>query len=144
MITIIPPKRISDNWGDGHYLASRGINRKHKGQDFACYPFSEIKAYYGGMVTKIGFPYDEDEDQDGRPDFTYVEIEDPRGNKAQYYYVEPSVKVGDMVQQGQTIGYTQELGGKYNLITEHLHLQVKDKHGVYFDPNTYLIPMARP
>ena len=144
MLTIIPPKRISDNWGDGHYLASRGINRKHKGQDFACYPGSEIKAIVAGVVTKIGFPYDDDEDQDGRPDFTYVEIKDAHGNKAQYYYVEPIVKVGDYIISGRTIGNTQALGGKYSKITEHLHLQVKDKHGVYFDPNTYLIPMARP
>jgi murein DD-endopeptidase MepM/ murein hydrolase activator NlpD len=143
MLLTIPPKRISDKWGYGHYLAPRG-DHKHKGQDFACYPNSEIKAIKYGQVTKIGFPYDDDEDQDGRPDFTYVEIEDPMQNRAQYYYVEPSVKVGDMIQSGQTIGYTQALGGKYNEITEHLHLQVKDKHGVYFDPNTYLIPMARP
>lgn len=134
---IKPPARTVDNWGQGHYGAPRG-SRKHKGVDFACYPGSEVCAEKYGRVTKIGFPYADDDDFDGRPDFTYVEIQDPTGNKGRYFYVEPSVKVGDMVQSGQVIGTTQELGKKYPDITEHMHFEVKDKDGKFFDPSEYL------
>ena len=134
---IKPPPRTVDNWGQGCYGAPRG-SRKHKGEDFACVPGSEICAEKYGRVTKIGYPYDDDEDHDGKPDFTYIEIEDPTGNKCRYFYVKPSVLVGDMVQSGQVIGTSQALGGKYEGITEHIHIEVKDKDGVFFDPKDYL------
>jgi len=133
-----PPQRTIDTWGAGHYGANRG-SRKHKGIDFACYPGSSICAEKYGRVTKIGYPYDDDEDNDGKPDFTYVEIQDPLGFKARYFYVVPAVAVGDMVQSGQSIGISQELGKKYHGITEHIHFEVKDKDGKFFDPAEYLL-----
>ena len=144
MLLTIPPIRASDNWGDGHYGASRGMRRKHKGIDYACYPGTTIKSIKYGQVTKLGFPYDDDEDGDGKPDFDYVEITDPAGNRARYFYVKPCVAAGDMIQSGQDIGVTQELGKKYKGITEHLHLEVIGHDGKHFDPAGYLIPMARP
>ena len=135
---IKPPVRIVDNFGQGCYGAPRG-SRRHKGVDFACYPGSEICAEMFGRVTKIGYPYDDDDDNDGKPDFTYVEIEDTAGNKARYFYVKPCVTKGDMVNSGQVIGTTQELGKKYQGITEHMHFEVKDKDGVFFDPDLYFL-----
>ena len=132
-----PPNRTSDKWGQGHFGAPRG-SRTHKGIDFACHPGTAICAEMFGIVTKIGYPYDDDEDHDGKPDFTYVEIKDPRGSKARYFYVDPCVKVGDIIPTGQVIGITQRLGGKYPDITEHLHFEVKDKNGVFIDPSDYL------
>lgn len=130
------PIRIVDNWGRGDYGAPRG-SRKHKGKDFCCAPGSEILAHKHGRVTKIGYPYDDDEDHDGKPDYTYVEIEDPRGNKCRYFYVKPLVTVGDMIATGQLIGTSQALGPKYDGISEHVHIEVKDKDGVFFDPEDY-------
>jgi len=135
---IKPPVRTVDNFGQGCYNAPRG-SRRHKGIDFSCYPGSEICAEMFGRVTKIGYPYDDDDDNDGKPDFTYVEIEDTAGNKARYFYVKPCVTKGDMVNSGQVIGTSQELGKKYKGITEHMHFEVKDKNGVFFDPELYFL-----
>jgi len=134
---IKPPVRTVDNWGQGYYGAPRG-SRKHKGIDFACLPDSEVLAERAGMVTKIGFPYDDDDDHDGKPDFTYVEIGDVENNKARYFYVKPSVSPGDIVRSGQVIGVIQSLENKYPGITPHLHFEVKDGDGKFFDPSEYL------
>jgi len=134
---IKPPIRTVDCFGQGCYGAPRG-SRRHKGIDFSCYPGSEICAEKYGRVSKIGYPYDDDDDNDGKPDFTYVEIRDPMGNKGRYFYVKPSVAIGDMVQSGQVIGTSQELGKKYPDITEHMHFEVKDINGAFFDPSDYI------
>jgi len=134
---IKPPVRTVDNWGQGYYGAPRG-SKKHKGKDFACFPDSEILANKHGIVTKIGFPYDDDEDHDGKPDFMYVEIKDIEGYKARYFYVHPSVLPGDVVQAGQVIGAIQSLDNKYPAITPHLHFEVKNPAGIFFDPDDYL------
>jgi len=89
-------------------------------------------------VTKLGFPYADDADRDGRPDYDYVEITDPDGFKCRYFYVKPAVLVGDMVASGQSIGTSQELGTKYDGITEHIHIEVKDPDGKFIDPMDYL------
>ena len=137
MILIKPPLRTVDNWGQGYYGAPRG-SRKHKGIDFAAFPGSEILAEKYGRVSKLGYPYDDDDDNDGKPDFNYVEIRDPLGNKCRYFYVLPSVKVGDMIASGQAIGTVQDLESKYEGITPHVHIEVKDKDGKFFDPSEYI------
>jgi murein DD-endopeptidase MepM/ murein hydrolase activator NlpD len=133
---IQPPLRVVDNWGQGHYGAPRG-SRKHKGKDFACYPGSIIRSVKSGIVTKIGYPYDDDNDHDGKPDFTYVEITDTNGCKARYFYVKPCIAKGEWAYRGDVIGETQELGKKYEGITEHMHFEVKNEDGIFFDPDYY-------
>ena len=43
-----------------------------------------------------------------------------------------------MVNRWQVIGTTQELGNKYPGIIEHMHFEVKDRDGKFFDPDDYL------
>lgn len=125
-------QRNSDKWGEGHYGASRG-DRKHVGIDYCCSPGSIILAIKGGRVTKLGYAYGDD------LSFRYIEITDAAGYAARYFYVEPSIKEGDMVFHSDMIGNSQKLGDRYDEITEHVHFEVKDPEGNYIDPNTYYL-----
>ena len=118
-----PVHREQDGWGNGEYGAPRG-DRKHKGIDYAVgvHPLVE------GVVTKIGYPYGDD------LFFRYVEVTDEKDYRWRYFYLEPKVSVGDKVCQNTLIGTLQGLGGRYDKITPHVHLEVKDKNGNYFNP----------
>ena len=132
---INPPKRIADNWGSGHYGASRG-DRLHVGVDYACCPNSVIYPDKGGEVTKIGYCYSDD------LSFRYIEVMDGSGIYARYLYVDPIVEVGDYVTNAEPIGRSQELGKRYAGITEHVHMEcfnLVDGKKVYFDPNSYYL-----
>ena len=129
MITIKAPKRISDNYGQGHFGAPRG-NRTHKGEDFLCCVGSFILAPASGKITKIGYPYGDD------LSFRYVQIETVEGLNVRVFYISPTVKLGDMVFKGRSeIGISQELGQRYKGISEHVHLEIKDEQGNYLDPS---------
>ena len=125
---IIAPMRKPDLFGMGHYGASRG-DRKHNGIDYACYPGSNILAPISGGVSKIGYPYGDD------ISFRYVQITTKDQKNVRVFYVDPDVKIGDLVLADKTmIGKSQELGKRYKGITEHIHLEVKDMRGNYIDP----------
>ena len=131
---INPPKRGADCHGSGHYGASRG-DRKHVGVDFACYPNSAIYPEKDGKVTKIGYPYGDD------LLFRYIEVTDYADYVVRYFYVRPieSLQEGDRVNPNEIIGYSQELGERYPGITEHVHCEVRDLNGEYFDFNSYYL-----
>jgi murein DD-endopeptidase MepM/ murein hydrolase activator NlpD len=137
MPTIKMIGRTVDYWGQGHYGAPRG-SRKHKGEDFECTPGSKVLSEFWGEVTKHGFPYDDDDDHDGKPDYNYIEIKDANGNKCRYFYVKPLVAVGTYVLPGQVIGIAEDIAKKYPDITPHIHIEVKDECGKFFDPKDYL------
>lgn len=139
------PERKTDSYGSGHYGAIRTSSdrkgqkkqRGHNGKDFACYPNTTIHSTIHGTVTKLGYPYGDD------LSFRYVQITDIEKNDHRFFYVEPSVNIGDKINSGQAIGKTQKLGDRYppkkNFpITEHLHYEVKDKDGKYIDPEIFL------
>ena len=125
--------RKQDKWGCGAYQAPRG-NRKHNGIDYCCPPESLVMAQKGGRITKIGYAYGDD------LSFRYIEIKDHLGEYARYFYVEPSLKQGDMLAMGEIIGHSQKLGDRYEGITEHVHFEcfeLIDGKKEYFDPETY-------
>lgn len=91
-------------------------------------------AQKGGRITKIGYAYGDD------LSFRYIEIKDHLGEYARYFYVEPSLKQGDMLAMGEIIGHSQKLGDRYEGITEHVHFecfQLINGKKEYFDPETY-------
>lgn len=118
------PERGTDRHGSGHFGASRG-SRTHRGVDLACYPGTKIRSTVCGKVTKLGWPYRD------RPEFRYVQITDARGLDHRYFYVEPSVEVGQEVTSYTVIGTSQEL--PYEGITQHVHYEVKSG-SEYLDP----------
>lgn len=124
---ILAAMRVHDSFGSGHYGASRG-SRKHNGKDYACYPNSKIFSPVSGKVTKIGYPYSND------LSFRYVQITTAEGYNVRVFYIEPSVKLNDIVDENRLIGSSQELGIRYPKITEHVHLEVKGKNGKFVNP----------
>lgn len=121
MIKTVLPKRGSDEWGSGEFHASRG-SRKHKGIDYACYPGTQIESPTHGDVTKLGYPYGDD------LSFRYVQITDDHGNNHRLFYVEPGVKVGDTVEQGDIVGEAQDIAARYSTpekyMKNHIHYEI--------------------
>lgn len=127
------PTRKTDKYGSGAYLAPRG-DRLHQGVDLACYPGTHIMSLVEGTVTKIGYPYNPNTDKGY---LRYVEVTTDEDLQFRYFYVKPTVKVGDRIEQGTVLGISQQLGEIYGGITEHVHLEVK-LHGEFLSPMDFL------
>jgi len=129
------PTRGTDTHGSGKWMAPRG-SRKHKGVDFACYPDTEIYSGSAGQVTKLGYPYAD------KLQYRYVEVTTPQGIKYRYFYVKPSVEVGNKVDKGTLLGLAQDLTDTYPGITNHVHFEVMDLEGKKVNPWAYLEKMS--
>lgn len=80
-------------------------------------------------MTKLGYPYAHD------LSFRYVQVTDANGKHCRYFYVSPTVEIGDEVVEGDMLGTCQEL--PYEGITQHYHFEIKHR-GSYLDPIKYL------
>ena len=127
---IRPELRGKDKHGSGAYGASRG-KRKHVGIDFAVDPETPVASHVDGVVTKLGYPYGDD------LSFRYVQVTDKNQNDHRFFYVEPSVGIGDPIEVGTFIGLSQKLGSRYKKITEHVHYEVK-RGKEYLDPRDFV------
>jgi murein DD-endopeptidase MepM/ murein hydrolase activator NlpD len=134
-LLVKPPVRKWDTHGNGAWQAARG-KRLHNGIDYACMPDSEVLAVTSGTVTKLGFPYSLDDPK--KKHLRYVQITDPADFAVRYFYVLPTVTVGDEILEGTPIGLSQSLDSVYPGITPHVHLEVKDPSGTFVNPETYL------
>lgn len=76
-------------------------------------------------------------------DVNCITITDNAGNKVTYRPLEPSVKVGEIVKQGQVIGSLLESGDPSSTTT-HLNMSVRDVSAGYVDPWPLLIPFSSP
>ena len=130
--------RGQDDFGSGAFQASRG-RRKHKGIDIACYKGTAVGSDVYGKVTKIGYPYNQDDKR--KKHFRYVQVTDSLGRDHRYFYVIPSVDVGDIVNRGVLLGITQGIAEAYNTdlktMTDHFHYEVKED-GEYLNPHKVL------
>lgn len=127
---IIPPIRQNDSHGSGAFGASRG-GRTHNGVDIACYAGSRILSMTEGVVTKFGYPYNPSHPKKGH--YRYVEVTHD-GLRYRYFYVSPTVSVGDEIKRGDQLGIAQGLLKLYPGITDHVHFEIKQKDGRYVDP----------
>lgn len=139
MIYIIPPLRTNDKYGSGAYLASRG-HRLHQGIDVECPPGSRVLTVSSGLCTKIGFPYSQDNEK--KAQYRYIQITDDDGHDVRYFYVEPSVTIGDRVARMNPIGVAQDLQKIYPGITDHIHFEVK-LGGAFINPHEYIEKRTR-
>ncbi len=130
MIKLTPQQRTNDKHGSGAWQAPRSYG-KHNGIDLACLPESIVHSSTVGMVTKLGYMYDDD------LSFRYVEVLTPLAYKIRYCYVEPCVGLGDHISVDQPLGAVQNIGARYVDITPHIHLSVKNPQGEYINPETY-------
>jgi murein DD-endopeptidase MepM/ murein hydrolase activator NlpD len=118
-----PDVRKCDKWGCGHFGASRG-SRKHNGEDFVTSQLNEeVRAFAGGVVTKIHYPYGDD------LSFRYIELK--CGDYfCRYFYVRPSsgIELGKKVHAYEVLGLAQSLEKRYPEITPHYHFEVFTHH----------------
>ena len=126
-IKTIPVLRLPDKFGAGYFNAPRGA-RTHNGIDLAVYVGSKVLAPITGKVTKVGYPYGDD------LSYRYVEITDSVSRKWRFFYVEPAVKVDDIIEVGNIIGTVQDLDKRYPGITPHIHLEIKSASGNFINP----------
>lgn len=128
--------RGQDAFGSGAYGSPReGGKRKHNGIDFLSNPGDELCSHIQGKVTKLGYPYADTKE------FRYVEITNSVGFAHRFFYVEPSVKVGEEILIGEKIGVSQNLGTRYKGIPNHFHYEVcKYVNGKkeFYDPNEFI------
>ncbi len=134
MILISPPIRPDDKWGQGHYGASRG-NRTHEGIDYFCPPESVVFANCSGIVSKIGYPYKPD-DEKGQT-LRYVQITGEDNVDRRFFYVDPSVVVGQRINEGDPIGFVQDVAKYYPGMNNHFHFECKFE-GEHIDPRNFL------
>lgn len=128
MLTIITPPRDLDDFGSGHYGASRG-SRTHHGVDYAALPKSRLLSPVEGVVTKLGHPYADD------LGYRYVEVTDMQEFKWRFFYVKPSVIVDDIIRLNSSLGFVQDLDLRYKGITNHIHLEIKNSDGNFINPS---------
>ncbi|MCG7985071.1 MAG: M23 family metallopeptidase [Candidatus Thiodiazotropha lotti] len=141
--------RGQDNLGSGEFGAPRG-SRKHKGIDIVAYPGFEVLSVCHGEVTKIGYPYSQDDlsadhsNEDERRKFylkkamRYVEVMTTGRVKVRYFYVTPAVMVGDRIHPGRSLGIVQDIAAIYPGITPHFHFEVLDRSGQVVNPYHFL------
>lgn len=124
-------QRPQDKWGNGAFGAPRG-KRKHRGIDFACLPGTKILRPVSGIISKLGYPYSDD------LLFRYVEIT-TINDKARHriFYITPLLIDGKIIRLNDVIGFSQDLTGRYQGITPHIHYEIIDSGGDYINPMNY-------
>ncbi|WP_162913285.1 peptidoglycan DD-metalloendopeptidase family protein [Rhodospirillaceae bacterium SYSU D60014] len=144
LISPVPDGRVrgNDTFGEGRFGARRdGGKRQHQGVDIIAEPAATVVSAVSGTVTKIGYPYGDD------LSYRYVEVTTEDGYVVRHFYVSPAdgLKVGDRVEAGRTqIGVSQDLGTRYEGITNHIHIEVRDPSGRVIDPTPWLEGMQAP
>ena len=147
---MLPTQRVADKYGSGAYGAPRG-SRTHNGVDLGAYPGLPIISVCDGTLTKIGYPYSQDDSRkegmsekgaekfDKKKALRYVQITNEDGLDFRYFYVGPVsvLPVWSPVKVGMVIGYAQGLQDIYPGITDHIHFEVK-KDAEYLDPRPFL------
>ena len=121
--------RKPDNHGSGYFGAPRG-NRVHYGIDYKAAKGSLVHSNVSGKITKLGYPYADD------LSYRYVQITTDEGLDYRFFYLEPSVVMGDLIVVGDILGIVQDLETRYKDITSHFHFEVK-RGNEYLDPSDY-------
>ncbi|MCL1892244.1 MAG: peptidoglycan DD-metalloendopeptidase family protein [Alphaproteobacteria bacterium] len=112
--------RKQDDQGNGEYGKSRdGGIREHTGIDIISKPGAPVYALKDGKYMHEHRPYTND------PNYNGLNIKDSVGNINLYFYVTPAIVPGTNVNQGDLIGYTQNIADKYPGITSHYHFEVR-------------------
>lgn len=132
------PLRKQDDFGFGHYGAPRG-SHTHEGVDLCAYPDTVIVSIAPGVISKIGYPYV------GNYEYRYVEVRHVSGLRYRYFYVEPSVLVGDKVDLLTPLGKAQFIAKRYTNLKErkvminHIHFEILAPDDTHIDPTGYVL-----
>jgi len=122
-------------WGQGHFGASRGGSRRHKGLDIVAAYGQDVLSPIEGRVIRKSYPYANDLSYSG------VLIEGTKGHSDLsvkiFYMSPPNTIMGKGVEAGDVIGKAQSLLTKYPGIINHIHLEIK-RNGSIIDPKLLL------
>lgn len=110
--------RGQDHHGAGYFGAPRK-NKSHRGIDYAALPGTVILSPVPGSVTKLGYPYGDD------LSFRYVQVTDAIGRDHRFFYLDPLVRINDVVVVDTELGTVQDLVSRYPGITPHCHYEIK-------------------
>ena len=123
-----------DAYGSGAFGASRdGGRRAHRGVDLVAAAGEAVRSPISGTITRTGSAYG------GQTNLQFVEITNPETRyKARVLYVNPGVATGSKVAAGDQIGTAQSLAARYAGITNHVHVEVKGRHGDLVNPGLVL------
>lgn len=135
MVKGVLPIRGEDKWGNGKYQAPRG-DHKHNGIDLSCLEGTVILSPVNGVVSKLGYPYNPSDEKKGH--MRYVEVISDGIYKHRFFYVLPSVDVGDTIKIGDQLGVAQDIASIYPEITPHIHYEIKHEVAEFLDPTKYL------
>lgn len=121
---------------------NEGESYFHPGLDILAPAGTVVRACLGGTVVGLGTG------AKNEPEYWYVSIRDRRGYIWEYVHLKKesiTVKVGDVVAARAILGRIypwpwRSLWGTY----DHVHLQIRDKAGVYLNPLRLLAPMSDP
>jgi len=119
----------SDSEGDGHWQAKRG-DRRHKGIDLFCDPGQDILSPIKGFIMRIAYPYADDLSWKGiviQGDWCRIKM----------YYLDPFVRIGRQIIQGEVIGKAQNISLRYgDKMRSHVHLEFEE---IIPNPELYLV-----
>jgi murein DD-endopeptidase MepM/ murein hydrolase activator NlpD len=128
------PIRGKDCHGSGAFDAPRSGGRKHRGVDPICKAGIDINPVIPGIVTKIGYPYNPEDEKKGHLRYVEVKMDDSSTDlRLRYHYIKPTVQVGDEVNLSTIIGFSQDLTKIFPGITPHVHFEVIE-NGKYINP----------
>lgn len=84
------------------------------------FPDQDVLAVTDGTVVKVGYPYADD------LSYRYVAIKTTDGHVVRQLYVDPenTIANGCAVSAGQVLGTYKELGTRYSVIAEHVHVDI--------------------
>jgi len=107
-----------DGKGSGAFAAPRG-GKRHKGTDYVFASGDEVKSPVKGIITRLGWAY-------ANSEFRLIEILSHKGSLLwRFLYVDPIVKAGDKIIEGQTIGTAQKISKRYGSeMKDHVHVEV--------------------
>ena len=126
--------RGSDTFGAGYFKAPRG-KRTHNGVDPVTTTGAAFRSFNDGVVTKLGYPYADD------LHYRYVQVTHADGSAWRYFYILPTVTMGQHIKTGDPLGTCQSLEPRYPGITQHVHFEVM-RNGAYIDPTNLVIEWA--
>lgn len=125
--------RGDDPTGHGYYGAKRSwkADGKHHGLDIVTVPGEPIYATNKGKA-RIGQVYADH--KEGKELMQLIEVTGPE-YKVKLMYVEPCISQGSYVNQGELIGFAQNISAYHNSkdMINHIHAQVF-KNGLETDP----------
>jgi hypothetical protein len=123
------PVRVNDDWGGGLLGDSRdGGTRPHLGVDFVGEKGEPFYAPFPMHLYDTSYPYQGDAHYKGYKFRTKVGTVDFDGRI--WYVVPNSALLGRDIEQGELIGYVQDIDAKYPGITNHVHIHASTSEDI--------------